>query len=871
MSNSHVSNATKIKRLILAVAVLIGTVAAALALPSATAGAEGSHGAGLPVNPPQGSGFNGAYLMPFGIGYCINPGAAAPVDAPNGTYSPVALPGGSGYTAGEMGALMYFSTIYYNGYNGYDSNTTNAVIGSISKDYGGGDNLPGVTNQTEKAQIVAYIHAFPGPWSINFSVPPADGPGGTYKTHTNYSGNVQILAANGNPVGGLALNVAKGGQITNFVWNNGTVTDAIGNLGFTFNMDNAGTFSALVAIQGGAPAAVPGAYGAPAGSGYQALMMSGAANPFNGFSGTSAVVNAPATLNITKSSTVPAYLGNSLGGAVFQVINSSQQVVAQATTDATGHAGPMQVPSVQTYTIHESVAPPGMTAAPDQQWSPASGDTALYNFTDPVTPVHLTINKLDSDTQTGLAGAQFTVFYDSANTGTYNQPITGPNPDGSFTTGADGVAIDPQNVLKNLMPGNYQVTETVAPPNHVLPSPTFINANIPVSSSTSVTFTDVTQPTMTTTPQTNGVIGGPLTDSATISNASAKAGGTVTFSAYGPFSSQAAVTCTKQVLTGPANAPNVTLAFTSAPVTVNGSGTYAMTDSFKPTAAGLYQWVASYSGDANNVPVTGNCPDTTEQSVVVALSTSATPAVGTTEKISDTATVNAPYLPVGGANVTFVAYGPYATPAAATCDVKDKVFTSVPVAVTANQTPQTYAMADSYAPQANGIYEWVETLSDSQQATIASGSCGKANEQSVVVGLTTNATATASTDVTSPLGNVIADNATTTGPVPSGSKLTFTAYGPYTDATTATCATADLVFTSATQTLTGPGTVTSDQYTVTKAGTYEWIATLTDAAGNVITAGTCGATNEQSSVTTPAPVQPAPTPGQVAPAVPVTG
>ena len=471
MTPAPVAPRTWINRIMLTVFVLVGSLGIAFTLPANPAGAEGAFAAGLPQpTPGPGGGWNGGFTMPFGLGFCITPSAASPVEAPAGAYGPIGLPGGGTYTAGELGALMYFANQYAAvGYNGYDANTTSAVIASLSKDYGGGDNLPAVVNQTEKAQVAAYITAYPGPWSINITMPTPDAPGGTYQTGVNHSGNVQILAANGTPVSGLTLNVALGAGLTNFIWNNGTVTDAIGNLGFTFNVASPGGFSALIAIQGGAPAAVPASYGGPGGSGYQDLIMAGATTLFNGFNGTAVIVNAPATVTIQKSSTDPNYLGNSLGGAVFQVLDSTTTVIAQATTNAAGTAGPMQVPAPASYTIHESVAPPGMTPAPDQAWSPASGEVVTYHFVDPVTPVHLVVHKVDSDTHLGLAGAHFTVAYDPANTGTFSQPVAGPHPDGSFTTDATGVLVDPSGALTSLAPGTYLVTETVAPPTHVLP------------------------------------------------------------------------------------------------------------------------------------------------------------------------------------------------------------------------------------------------------------------------------------------------------------------------------------------------------------------------------------------------------------------
>jgi hypothetical protein len=86
------------------------------------------------------------------------------------------------------------------------------------------------------------------------------------------------------------------------------------------------------------------------------------------------------------------------------------------------------------------------------------------------------------------------------------------------------------------------------------------------------------------------------------------AGGTITFTAYGPNN------CT-------------TVAFTSAQVTVSGDGTYGPV-SFTPTAPGTYHWAAVYSGDPPNTNGTSHntdCSDANED-VVVTDTTAATSA-----------------------------------------------------------------------------------------------------------------------------------------------------------------------------------------------------------------------------------------------------
>jgi uncharacterized repeat protein (TIGR01451 family) len=67
----------------------------------------------------------------------------------------------------------------------------------------------------------------------------------------------------------------------------------------------------------------------------------------------------------------------------------------------------------------------------------------------------------------------------------------------------------------------------------------------------------------------------------------------------------------------------------SSPIAVSviGDGDYT-SPSFSPSAAGTYQWVATYTGDANNVPVSTKCNDPSEQS---SETTSPTPAISLTK------------------------------------------------------------------------------------------------------------------------------------------------------------------------------------------------------------------------------------------------
>jgi hypothetical protein len=126
------------------------------------------------------------------------------------------------------------------------------------------------------------------------------------------------------------------------------------------------------------------------------------------------------------------------------------------------------------------------------------------------------------------------------------------------------------------------------------------------------TVTPVT-PQLATTAGPDVLLGNPITDTATLTGtanqpgtpainpttAGAPAGGTITFTLYGPND------CT-------------TVAFTSDPVAVSGDGTYGPV-SFTPTAVGTYHWVATYSGDSPNTNGTSHntdCSDANEDVVI---------------------------------------------------------------------------------------------------------------------------------------------------------------------------------------------------------------------------------------------------------------
>lgn len=205
-------------------------------------------------------------------------------------------------------------------------------------------------------------------------------------------------------------------------------------------------------------------------------------------------------------------------------------------------------------------------------------------------------------------------------------------------------------------------------------------------------------PTLATTagPDTN--LGGTVSDSALLGGTAtqpaspvinltgtggAPAGGTITFTLYGPDN------CTS-------------VAYTSGGVTVSGNGTYnSPNPQFTPTSAGTYHWVATYSGSSPNTNGTthnATCADANEDVVVNTVASSMTTAQ--TWVPNDSATISAPAAS-GALNgtVTFTLY-PTAncTGTALYGPVDEDV---------AGASPQTVNTSNSTAVSESGSFSWL--------------------------------------------------------------------------------------------------------------------------------------------------------------------
>ena len=362
------------------------------------------------------------------------------------------------------------------------------------------------------------------------------------------------------------------------------------------------------------------------------------------------------------------------------------------------------------------------------------------------------------------------------------------------------------------------------------------------------------EPQITTTAGADQVIGqdgADLTDTASLSGATAGAEGTITFSLYGPFATDPtgnADSCVDGV--------GGNLVGSVVNGQVDGDGAY-VSPSVSVGRTGYYVWVASYSGDADNEAATHECGVASEVVRVTPrqpVITTDVPgpnslALGTEGTVlSDTATVSEATSDAAG-TITFQLFGPFQT-APGRNDCAPGKALGAPVATTAPVTGNGVYTSAPKTVYGAGFYTWIATYSGDANNSAATHACGLADETVQVTKATTGITTVATTDAIIKSGQKISDSASVTGLTGDASgTVTFSLYGP----DDATC-TGVPVFTSTvplvvTATESGAsGGATSAAYAPTAAGTYRWVASYSGDANNAGSAGKCNDPNEQSVV-----------------------
>ena len=383
---------------------------------------------------------------------------------------------------------------------------------------------------------------------------------------------------------------------------------------------------------------------------------------------------------------------------------SSQELGASLYDFAAGNVQTCANPSITTNLFKKNASPPDTNLAP------------------PNHTVTLPVNVYDTATISGALGTPIgTVTYSLWTNNTCTTPATSPTFPGGVNTATVTIAADgtipPSPILTFGSPGSFWWKAAYSGGGRNGPA-TSVCTSEPL-------VVERVQPTIATTPSpTTLTIGNnaSFTDTATISNGQFLAGGIapgdVTFNLYGPFASAGDVVCTTVIFTS-----------TVAATRVNDSTATATSAAFTPTQVGVYQWVASYAGNAENEAASSACNDATEQVVV----NPATPPIATKILLSDSVKVSS--VPGAGDPTGSVLFQLYPSG-----DCTGAVLYSENVPLAAGGTGATTTPVAVNA----GTYSWKATFtSTNPNYTGAATTCGPAQSDEV---------ATISYAGTSPIG-----------------------------------------------------------------------------------------------------------------------
>jgi hypothetical protein len=288
-------------------------------------------------------------------------------------------------------------------------------------------------------------------------------------------------------------------------------------------------------------------------------------------------------------------------------------------------------------------------------------------------------------------------------------------------------------------------------------------------------------------------------DSATLTGATANAGGTVTYTVYSDSS------CTAKA----ADAGTVTVT----------NGSVPNSSDVSLTTPGVYFWQASYSGDGNNNPATSAC--TSEQLIVRTNPSVTTTLSGTSvaigDSVHDSATLNAASSDAGG-TVTYTVYSNN------TCT--QGAVSAGTVTVTNGVVPDSSAIQFNNA----GTFYWQAVYSGDLKNNGAVSAC---LSEVLVVNPNTPAISTAQ--------NVIPNDAATISGATSnaGGTITFNLFSPSDAGCSGTPALTQTV------SVNGNGTynTTNSTFIASASGTWRWQVVYSGDANNVGTTSACGVEN----------------------------
>ena len=349
-------------------------------------------------------------------------------------------------------------------------------------------------------------------------------------------------------------------------------------------------------------------------------------------------------------------------------------------------------------------------------------------------------------------------------------------------------------------------------------------------------------PTLTTTPGSSIVLGSTkLSDSATLSGG-ANPTGTITFYLFAPGVTP--------------NAADSNSVFSDT-LTVNGNGAYdtnggTAPGGYMPAVIGTYQWLAVYSGDANNSSATSKFGD--EAQVVVspaAISTfeGGTITLGSGGKLYDSALLEGGINPTG--TITFYLFAPGVSPNATD---GNNVYSDT-VAVSGNTTYDITMGTNpgGYLPTVTGTYQWVAVYSGDANNPPAASEFE--DEPQTVKPPAPTITTTAGAAIVQGSGSKLTDSATLSGGATPTGALTFYLFAP---GVTPNATDGNNVY-SDTVSVNGDGTYDTSMgtnpggYLPTAAGTYQWIAVYGGDANNHASASNFG---DEPEIVAPPPLPP---------------
>lgn len=410
---------------------------------------------------------------------------------------------------------------------------------------------------------------------------------------------------------------------------------------------------------------------------------------------TTGLVADPVSIAITPDGS-RAYVNNDIGAG-----NGGVSVINTTTNAVIGSAIP-----INNFGKEIAITPDGTQAFVTNSGTP-NGVTKINTLTNAVVG-----SPLATGVPTGIA-----IVPNQSPTAALS---AGPQPAGSATTFNGSASSDPEGTVARFdwnfgdgdtLPnggatpshtydeaGTYNVTLTVTDNegcsmNRIYTGTATLCNGKPAAEITQQVVVGKASPSLSTAASADVVIGGSVSDTATLAGGVAPTG-TITFRLFGPDDSSCST------------APLLT---STKPVAGNGN---VSSDSFTPTAVGSYRWTAEYSGDTDNNAATSAC-NAPGESVNVnkatpSLSTSACCSVALgSAVIRDTATLSGGVSPTG--TITFKLFGPNDD----SCS-KAPVLTS-PRSVSGNGSVDS----DQFIPTTGGTYRWTAEYSgDAQNAAV---------------------------------------------------------------------------------------------------------------------------------------------------------